>query len=354
MQKLTFLLPLLLLGCTNKQSGNDKTTDKRQYLPGKNLVGISVLQKGTFHEEMVENGKLRALHKSALNFGTGEKLVALYVKNGGYVQKGQPIARLRQEELRQSFQLAKANLAKARLELQDLLIGQGYDINDSLHIPPGILEVAKVRSGYTLSALELSQAATKLNGSVLIAPFSGIVANIRHNVYEQVGAAEEFCTLIDNSMFEASFSSLETEIQAISLGREVTVMPFSMTGSSFKGQITEINPVIDENGLISVKATIKGAKALMDGMNVKVYIKTNVPDQLVVPRSAVLLRDNREVLFKYVSGTAFWIYVQVLHENSTSYTVIAHPNKGGALAPGDTIIVSGNLNLAHESEVELQ
>jgi membrane fusion protein, multidrug efflux system len=92
----------------------------------------------------------------------------------------------------------------------------------------------------------------------------------------------------------------------------------------------------------------------MDGMNVKVYIETNVPNQLVVPRSAVLLRDNQEVLFKYVSGTTFWTYVQVLHENSTSYAIIANPDKGEILDPGDTIIVSGNLNLAHESKVEIQ
>jgi membrane fusion protein, multidrug efflux system len=231
--KFTLFISLLLSGCTNKQPDSGTNTDKRQYLPERNPVETKILQKDTFHNELVENGKLQALRKSTLNFGTGEKLVALYVKNGGYVQKGKPIACLRQDRLRQSLKLAKANLDKARLDLQDILIGQGYDINDSLHIPPDILEVAKVRSGYSLSALELSQAVTKLKSSELIAPFSGIVANIKHNVYEQVSAGEEFCTLIDNSTFEVSFSSLETEIQAIILGKEVKVIPFSMSGVSF-------------------------------------------------------------------------------------------------------------------------
>ena len=78
------------------------------------------------------------------------------------------------------------------------------------------------------------------------------------------------------------------------------------------------------------------------------------PVSLVVPKPAVVLRDNQEVLFKIVGGKAYWTYVKTLLENSDSYAVIAHPDKGATLEPGDTVIVSGNLNLAHESGVEVR
>lgn len=68
----------------------------------------------------------------------------------------------------------------------------------------------------------------------------------------------------------------------------------------------------------------------------------------------MVLRQNQEVLFKYVNGSAFWTYVQTGLENSTSYSVTAHPDKGGVLQEGDTVIISNNLNLAHESEVKLK
>jgi hypothetical protein len=87
---------------------------------------------------------------------------------------------------------------------------------------------------------------------------------------------------------------------------------------------------------------------------VKVKIETAVPGQLVVPKSAVVQRQNQEVLFKYTNGIAFWTYVKTGYENSTSYTVTAHPDKGGTLMAGDTVIISGNLNLAHESEVTFE
>ncbi|NIJ46621.1 hypothetical protein FHR24_003116, partial [Wenyingzhuangia heitensis] len=74
----------------------------------------------------------------------------------------------------------------------------------------------------------------------------------------------------------------------------------------------------------------------------------------VVPKSAVILRQNQEVLFKVVNGKAYWTYVLTTHENSSSYAVIPHPDKSTAnLEENDSIIVSGNLNLAHESEVKV-
>lgn len=84
----------------------------------------------------------------------------------------------------------------------------------------------------------------------------------------------------------------------------------------------------------------------MEGMNVEILVKKEVPASMVVPKSAVVFRQNQEVIFKYVDGKAFWTYVKTEFENSTSYTVIAEPTKGGSLNPGDAVIVSGNLNLA--------
>jgi multidrug efflux pump subunit AcrA (membrane-fusion protein) len=166
-----------------------------------------------------------------------------------------------------------------------------------------------------------------------------------------VGNGVEFCTLIDNSLFEVEFPVLEPELTEVTVGKEVKVIPFSMQDKIFKGRITEINPMVDENGQIQLKALLGQSGQLMDGMNVQVLVENAIPAQLVVPKPAVVQRDNQEVLFRIVGGKAYWTYVQTLFENSDSYSVIAHPDKGATLEAGDTVIVSGNLNLAHESSV---
>ena len=68
-----------------------------------------------------------------------------------------------------------------------------------------------------------------------------------------------------------------------------------------------------------IKAELANPGMLMEGMNVEVVIQKEMPDKLIVPKPAVVMRQNQEVLFKYVKGKAFWTYVKTLHENSSFY-----------------------------------
>ena len=89
-------------------------------------------------------------------------------------------------------------------------------------------------------------------------------------------------------------------------------------------------------------------------MNVNVHIQKEIPNQFVVPKEAVVLRQNQEVLFKVVNGKAYWTYVKTINENKIHYSVIPNPEKSSAtLSIGDSIIIGGNLNLAHDSELEI-
>ena len=80
-------------------------------------------------------------------------------------------------------------------------------------------------------------------------------------------------------------------------------------------------------------------------MNVRVSIYRSLGKQLVVPKTAVVLRSGKKVVFTLSSGKAVWNYVQTGLENATHCTILE------GLKEGDTVIVSGNINLAHEAPV---
>ncbi len=355
---LTRLVAVALLtalgACSGTQSKETENAEKRQYIKQENPVEVIILKKGIFRKEMVNNGKLVAVRKSELKFRVSDQLDQVNVKNGDHVKAGQLIASLVPFTYRQDLKSAEIKLKEARLEMQNVLIGQGYNTMDSIQVPRHIYQMALIKSGYTEALQNLQTAEFNMESTRLTAPFTGVVANISQKKYEQVGTADAFCTLIDDSEFEVEFSVVENEIPDIAIGDEVQVIPFSDNSKNYKGKISEINPMIDENGLILVKALVANPGGLMEGMNVKVLVEKEVPGQMVVPKAAVVLRQNQEVLFKYTHGIAFWTYVQTQAENSTSYSVIADPDKGGTLEPGDTVIISGNLNLAHESEVVIK
>jgi hypothetical protein len=83
-------------------------------------------------------------------------------------------------------------------------------------------------------------------------------------------------------------------------------------------------------------------------MNVRVVIRKPVPAQLVVPKEALVIRQGKDVIFIRQDSLAIWKYVTVEFENSTSASV---KETADGIHSGDLVIVSGNINLAHETIV---
>lgn len=317
-------------------------------------VDFIVLQKADFTREMLSNGKLRAKRKSRLSFSISEELVKLNVKNGQSVKTGETLAMLNTENLDRQKAQAEIRLYRARMDLEDILIGRGFTLQDSLKIPKETLQMASIRSGYAEAVNELERIKSDLKKTKIVAPFNGIIADIDVHVHEQVSAGKDFCIIIDNSAFLVEFTVMESELSFVKNGKPVEIIPFSHAETSFSGNITSINPVVNENGQVKVIALIENTESLKEGMNVRVIVKDYVPAQLIVPKSAVMYRDNLEVLFRYENGKAYWTYVNTLWENSSFYAVRANPDRTASLEVGDTVIVSNNINLAHGSKVRLQ
>ena len=317
-------------------------------------VDVMVLKQDTFKQEIISNGKLVAIQKNNLKFDVSENLERLLVKNGDYVKKGQTLAILGDFTYQQAYSKAKINLKKAELEFQDKLVGRGYDTFNKDSIPIEEYEMLSIRSGYKLALHELKNAEFNIVSTKLIAPFSGKIATIKNKQHEHINAGTEVMTIINDLVFEVEFYLIESEVTEIIVNGEILIAPFALN-KIYQGRIVTINPQVEADGTILVKAKVKNDGKLLEGMNVKVFIQKDILNQFVVPKASVVLRQNQEVLFIMKSGRTYWTYVQTTNENSKQYTIIPHPNKSSAtLKSGDTIIVSDNLNLAHDTEVVIR
>ncbi|MDR0954856.1 MAG: efflux RND transporter periplasmic adaptor subunit [Rikenellaceae bacterium] len=342
-------------GKKNKDAENELT--RAEYVAERNLVDTMILRKQTFHQEVVANGRLRALRKSELHFLSSGELMEVSATNGQSVSKGAVLARLDPYQAKQRLEQSRQSLERSYLDLREALIGFGYDYStDTTDIPRERLQTAYTRSGYLTAQSNYELAQQEVLNLELKAPFSGKVANLTKKIYEQAGPGEAFCLLIDDSAFEVDFNLLESEIAFIRLGQTIEVTPFNSPDQHFSGRVTQINPLVDSRGQINVRAEIANRDShLLEGMNVKVVIRQALPDQLVVPKGAVVNRDNQEVLFRFSDdGKAMWTYVNVLLSNSTYHVVRADEVKGAELNLGDAIITTGNLNLGNGSTVEIR
>ncbi|WP_301747052.1 efflux RND transporter periplasmic adaptor subunit, partial [uncultured Duncaniella sp.] len=309
-------------------------------------VTVAELQPSVFNHEIVSNGRLTAREKVDVNFQTPGLISAIYVRNGQHVAKGQKIASLDAYKLQNQLSKDRNAVASARLEMQDVIIGQGYDPEHLENVPAEVMKLARLRSGLEQAELALAATQREIDDATLLAPISGTVANLSAKPHNMSSSSEPLCRIINEGSMDVEFSVLESELSMVRSGDKISVTPFS-GGESRQGRVTEINPMVDENGMVKIWASVDGGNGLIDGMNVRVSVKRAVAEALVIPKSAVVLRSGRQVVFTLEGDKAIWNYVTTGLENLNEYTVT------DGLNPGMTIITSGNVNLAHESPVKI-
>lgn len=312
-------------------------------------VDTMILHRTEFNKQIICNGRLRAKAKSEVNFA-GQGIIAdVLVREGQHVAKGQLIATMDNKEKQHELEKAEHELERAKVELTDKLIGLGYD--DLETVPSDIMQRTEVTTGYYSAKYQLQTARKALENCNLYAPFSGRVANLEAKKFQR---NDKVCTLVDDSGFEVEFRILEAELAIVKVGQKVRVSPFVEESLNFDGTLSEINPLVDDKGLVRIIARLANrGDQLLDGMNVRVVVEEKVQDTFVVPKDAVVERDGYNVIFLLEEGKAAWTYVDIVHSNINSYAINGCKRKETTINDGDIVIVSGNLNLADGTEVKV-
>ena len=342
-----FLFLSFLLSCSSSNSENQNEKSVATVLPEmpKEVKAFTLIYTD-FNRELISNGTIAAEQKADLYFQASEIIAHIHVKNGDHVTAGQKIASLDSFKLRNRLNQARENLERTKLDLQDVLIGQGYSLSDSARIPNEVMQIARIRSNYDNSVNQYELAEYEFNNAFLYAPFAGTVANLFQKTHNMSSSGNPFCSIIGAASVEVVFNILENELSEVRIGNRLLVSPYAILDFSSEGRITEINPTVDKSGMIRVKASVSNpGNRLYDGMNVKIKIQQTVQNQLVIPKEALVLRTNKQVVFTLRNGNAQWNYVQTGLENSTEYVIVE------GLQEGDLVIYEGNLNLAHETPV---
>lgn len=347
---LIFISTILFTSCFNK---NGKDPDNEMFqsdgiVSDTTMVLSDVVLKGSFTKETWCNGSLQAWQKAIVPFETQGNVLKVNVANGQTVKAGQVLVQLDDYRQQQDVQQAQLYLEQALLDFEDQLIVSGYKVKDTSSIPSQILKMARLRSGLSAAELNLRKALAELQHTRITAPVNGKIASLEAHAYTPTSEYKNFCTILNTQYMEVFFNLVESDAMLVKKGLNVKVLPVALPGKSFQGIITGINPAIDLNGLLLVNARVANPTGeLLDGMKVKVVVETEIPDQLIVPKTAVLARQNRQVVFTVENGHAIWNYVTTGYENSTQYTITE------GLKAGQQIITGNNLTIGHQAPVKI-
>ena len=271
------------------------------------------------------------------------------ITNSSFVKAGQVVAQLDNRQAILGIKQAQDQLKKAGFNLNKLLIEYGGKDLDTNSVNKRYLESIKIQSGYyeALSAVQVAK--IQYENTVLTAPYSGIIANLKTKEHNQASISEPFCTILNGDFMAIEAFILESEFSMVNIGQSAKIQPLANLDKSYIGKVYEINPQVDKQGLIGIKVRIQNPdKYLLDGMNARLVIEKKLLNKLVIPKSALVERAGRKVVFTYESNQAKWNYVVVSHEND-NFIVISE-----GLKIGDIVIIKGNINLGHDARVEIK
>ena len=333
----------LMVACGSQSSVED---EKQQNIlvEDRQRVEIEVARTAQFDKEIVSNGKVVAGRYADVYWDVDGIISEVNTANGRYISQGARIAKLDSYKLQLQYESSEASLERSRLSMYETLIGQGYS-PDSTNIPASIRHLAEIKSGFLESQANYNSAKYDYEHSSLLAPIGGVVANLTDRPSNRVNRSRAFCRIIDTSSLSAEFTIIETELAMVSVGCEIEISTYSSPDKKWRGRVSEINPYVESNGMVHVRATIEKCTDLYEGMNINIKIRRDAGRHLAVPKSAVVMRSNRPVVFVARNGLAEWCYVETSIENSDQIAIETGINEG------DSVIVSGNSFLAHNSEI---
>lgn len=273
----------LLTGCSGGQTeknGPANDTVKAAVSPSPAPVTVSETVA------MQTMGKVVAERFADLAFETALPIERVLVRNGQHVHRGQVLAQLDQFKLRNAIEQqqraiehAQLQMEQAHLQMEDVIIAQGYDPDKAAQVPARVMHNADVKSGYALAKSQLASAKTQLaaaqhelRSGVLTAPFDGVVANVTVQAHQLAQAGQTVCRVIATGHMAVEFRVMEADLIRYKVGTAVSVIPVADKSQHFSATVSEINPVVDEQGAVTLRARLTEATTLFDGMNVEVIL----------------------------------------------------------------------------------
>lgn len=228
------------------------------------------------------------------------EVVELFVEEGDVVEQGQPLARLDGERLRLEMLSAKADLEKAKGELE-----RHTDLNRRGLVSAAMYEglrydVAELQATFDLKKLDYEY-------STIRATIPGIVSERRIKLGETLSAGTETFRITDTGELIAYLQIPQDELGKFDSGHAAVLTVDSMPGMEFAAEIVRISPTIDvSNGTFRATAFIDNERGrLAPGMFARFSVNYEKhADALTIPVAALLGDEDEAAVYVVEDGAA--------------------------------------------------
>lgn len=356
--KATSLIACLILftmpACYQEpKTGIESDNDENIRLLEEEPVSVTAvrLRSGTIERKVEVFGHLLYQKKKSLSVSGGGVLIQSYMRQGQWVKEGELLAEMDAETLLQEMEAARLRLELTSLKKNELLILFGGEADSDDSVDSLTLRGINLQSGYLQALLDFQRHEHNLKRTMLRAPFDGVIANVAAHPGRFYGHGQPMAEIISTSEAQVKFKMLYGTARHLQKGFSISAKPVVPDAAVLIGQISEINPEADEQGMIEIRASLQTPMPvfLPEGLAFIVEIKEEKPAQFVVPRSALVMRSGQQVIITVdtLRNRSVWHTVEILDENEDELSV------SGNLRQNDWVLTGGHVFLNPDSKVVL-
>lgn len=348
----TSICMLLIAACS---SGTASTNKKEQPkgssdVQSTTIVTTSIAASKRFEYIIQANGKVKSLKEQVITSDIAGRLLVCNAKTGSSFLPGSIILKYQTTAMEHRLQRAMLQQFNNQREYESQLLGYENLIKDKSKAEADDIKLKlKISSGLAGAEQEIKEATYELSKCEVKAPFAGVLADVKVQQGQIVRVGEELCKIYDPRSLMLEIKVLEADINLLNKHITADITPVSGSSAPYKATLYEINPYVDEHGMVTVRLRVlNGTTQIFPGMNCAAAIKIPMATTLLVPKEAVVLRDGKPVAFTVEAGKAKWNYVTIGRENGKEVEVLS------GLSAGQVVITSNNLQLGNDAPVKEQ
>jgi len=286
--------------------------------------------------------------------GLVEELVA---REGDRIEKGQPLVRLRRQNLELALQavLGQIKEARARQDLALTSLERSQGLFDERIISQQQLDDAS--SEYEawqgrVAQLEAQEARLDedLERTTVRAPFSGVVVRERVSEGEWIGEGGPVVEMIDYSQLEVTVDVPESSFGGLMMGTPTRVLITSLNSLEVQGVVRAIVPRADSRArTFPVKIAIENPQGhIAVGMLAKVFLPVgDTFEAIIIPKDAVVEQGNQKFVYRINDDQTTERVNVVLGAPAGEWVVVRD-----VLEAGDRVITRGNERVFPGQQVE--
>lgn len=298
------------------------------------------------------SGQAEAWRRSRMTAEVGGRVQRLPVEESDRVGAGALLLALNPTDQELALERARAQLEKAEADYREKLL---FDADLDPEVRAERERAQRIKSGLAEAEITVREAQLNLDRTRVQAPFPGRVASVSVVEGQLVSQGTELMTVVDLDPIKVQVQVLEGELAFLAPGRRAALRFSAFPDETLTGTIQTINPIVDQQTRTAKVTVVMDNREgrILPGMYARVELEAQrIPDRILVPRSAILERDRRTMLFVLEDGKAKWRYVTTGLENDDFVEIVEDPDTE-MVHPGEVVLTRGHFTLTHDANVRL-